>query len=201
MKNAIRTKQCSWCGQLLSYSVGRGKDRIYCSKKCGWESFKKNRRDNLNKLPRCKVENCNKPATRTGTCLCELHYYRLRRTGTTQPRIPRGWFMHGGYVKLVCPTHPLADSNGTVMEHRAVAYKEHGGVCPPCFWCGKKLRWDRSTHVDHLDGIKDNNTPDNLAVSCSACNRMRGYTLSFLKRLGRGKLGMILAMLHNPKSS
>lgn len=37
----------------------------------------------------CSIADCSRPArSKTGT-YCETHYYRLRRTGTTDPRVPR----------------------------------------------------------------------------------------------------------------
>lgn len=37
-------------------------------------------------MPTCSADGCNREATRTRKTWCEMHYYRLRRTGTTDPR-------------------------------------------------------------------------------------------------------------------
>lgn len=79
--------------------------------------------------------------------------------------------------------HPLADSvSGELLEHRKVLWEklgcesvdcEHG-----CHWnCGRVLTWGgrEGIHVDHLDEDKLNNDPENLVVSCFACNIRRGW--------------------------
>jgi len=60
-----------------------------------------------------------------------------------------------GYVKLLMPKHPEADSKGYVYEHRIVAEKK----------IGRKLLHGEQIH--HLDGIKTNNDPDNLDITKS----------------------------------
>lgn len=80
--------------------------------------------------------------------------------------------------------HPLANTGSAVLEHRIVLYDKIGPGPHKCHWdyfsrCGKvAMEWGGTDgiHVDHLDGDKLNNEPDNLVVSCLACNR-RGIRL------------------------
>lgn len=37
-------------------------------------------------MPTCRADGCDREATRTRKTWCEMHYHRLRRTGTTDPR-------------------------------------------------------------------------------------------------------------------
>lgn len=75
--------------------------------------------------------------------------------------------------------HPLANSNGVVLEHRKVLYDAIGPGPHPCHWnhfssCGKtELTWGgiNGIQVDHLDGDKTNNDLANMVPSCLACNR------------------------------
>ena len=79
------------------------------------------------------------------------------------------------------PTHPLADRHGEVPEHRRVAYDHCHGRPQPCHWCGAELRWggeqlvDRLV-IDHLNGDRRDNRPENLVPACQQCNLWRATT-------------------------
>lgn len=60
--------------------------------------------------------------------------------------------MHSkGYIYRYMPDHPQA-SNGYVLEHRLVAERK----------LGRYLRPEEVVH--HINGIKDDNRPENIAV-------------------------------------
>jgi endogenous inhibitor of DNA gyrase (YacG/DUF329 family) len=62
---------------------------------------------------------------------------------------PKSWSEDKGYV-LYYWDHPGTRS-GRIYEHRAVAFALHGDAI-------------RGAHVDHIDGDRKNNNPDNLQV-------------------------------------
>lgn len=121
----------------------------------------------------CTVEGCTKPR-RSGRCpYCEMHYYRLRRGGTLERRRkPKSHIVHSNdYILRYAPGHPLAVGN-YVYEHRAVLYAARGDGPFTCYWCGKEITW-ANMDVDHLNGNRHDNRPENLVPSCPTCNRAR----------------------------
>jgi hypothetical protein len=59
---------------------------------------------------------------------------------------------HQGYIAIYRPLHPNAHKDGYVWEHRLVAEEKY---CRPLL---------RSESVHHINGIKDDNRPENLEV-------------------------------------
>lgn len=57
-----------------------------------------------------------------------------------------------GYVKVLVPEHPHADNKGYVLEHRLVLEQK----------LGRLLKQSEVGH--HLNGIKNDNRPENLAA-------------------------------------
>lgn len=55
-----------------------------------------------------------------------------------------------GYVKIHCPDHPSADKWGYILEHRLILEQK----------LGRPLKREEVGH--HLNGIKDDNRPENL---------------------------------------
>jgi hypothetical protein len=82
--------------------------------------------------------------------------------------------LEGLYKKSSSPGHPLGSR---VSEHRIILYRLIGPGEHPCHWCRTPVSWtpggrtrEGSLVVDHLDGDRKNNAPENLAPSCHGCN-------------------------------
>lgn len=124
----------------------------------------------------CSVDDCSMSANRVGAGMCEKHYMRMRRNGQTAKldMVKPGLLTHShGYKLAHEPNHSLRRSSSRVYEHRVVYHAHHGDGPFPCHWCSAVVTWD-DMHVDHLNDIKDDNSPDNLVASCPTCNQARG---------------------------
>lgn len=135
----------------------------------------------------CKVDGCKTVARSKWGTLCNKHYFRCRRTGTTADREIAGYSeTSNGYMARNCKGHPAASPSGLVYEHRAVFLDHNGKDGHKCFWCGTQLSWggcgQGKLHVDHLDGEKHHNEPKNLVASCHRCNVNRGLFMSWLSK-------------------
>lgn len=108
----------------------------------------------------------------------ERQSQRMMRKGTSG--VP-SFKDRGGYVILRYQyDHPLADSSFYVKEHRKVLYDKIGPGPHKCYWCGGEVDWKLPSNteqtrkgelvVDHLNGVKDDNRPENLEPSCVRCN-------------------------------
>jgi hypothetical protein len=138
----------------------------------------------LDPLPLCSVAKCRNEVRSRSAGLCEKHYGRLRRgVAVNEDRTVIGRYLnHAGYIKVLRPDHPLADSKGQAYEHRVVVYDARKGKEPNCFWCDKALTWSEAV-IDHLNETKDDNRAENLVPACNDCNRARGAMVPFLKRM------------------
>lgn len=166
---------CAQCGVAIVHPPGRGKARKYCSPTCQHEADAI--RAALRVLPPCRVAGCTSKAGRTGQRLCEMHYMRLIRNGTTDyvgNVIPGNREHSGGYVLTPAPGHPRALGGYRAYEHRVVFYDTHGEGPFNCHWCGCVVTWN-DMHVDHVDGNRDHNALSNLVASCPPCNQERGH--------------------------
>lgn len=126
----------------------------------------------------CKVDGCDREAHYKAAELCQMHYFRQRRYGTTDT-VRRGKAKPrqetpDGYQWVYQPNHPLRHrSSGYVAEHRAVLFASLGDGPMNCALCGKSLVW-QTCHVDHIDNDVRNNALTNLRPTCCACNTQRG---------------------------
>lgn len=189
------TDTCQNCGKSFAYSYVTGRRTEFCSDVCRKEQRHKLATTDRARCPQCSVDGCGSPATRRGTGLCEMHYYRVRRTGLVNRNPVVGRYVTGaGYIKILSQDHPLAEKGGHVYEHRAVAYASHGGICPDCHWCGTKLDWPAAV-VDHLNESKADNEASNLVVTCNNCNRARGALLPLVTRLRPDVLDQFLGLV------
>ncbi len=134
----------------------------------------------------CSVEQCEKPVRYKAACLCQKHYFRQWRYGTTETKLqtkkrdlgftrqPRVSMPVRGYQRLYLPDHPLADTQGYVAEHRKVVFDRIGHSLHSCELCGKPETW-ATVHIDHIDNNPRNNDPANLRPLCRPCNTFRDY--------------------------
>lgn len=124
----------------------------------------------------CTAEGCGRKATYKGAGLCQKHYFRVRRGGSTDLRRRGRAYRRSnpaGYQLLHEPHHPLSGDNGYVYEHRMVIYSVYGDDLPPCAICGKQVAW-ADCHIDHIDNDVTNNARENLRQTCRGCNTKRG---------------------------
>lgn len=166
---------CPECGVAITHQPGRGKARKYCGLTC--KNKAKSERESARSLAVCCVVGCENKAVRVGAQMCESHYMRQRRNGTTDfvGHEIHGDLEHsGGYVLQAAPGHPRALGGHRAYQHRVVFTDAHGEGPFKCHWCGNSVTWS-DMHVDHLDADKKNNDINNLVASCPVCNQQRGH--------------------------
>lgn len=80
--NFNTVKNCLYCGSKLTLGFGRGKShRKYCNNICSSRYHAKKQKLNP---PTCNAPNCFSKARSAKAKYCELHYGRLRRSGTLE---------------------------------------------------------------------------------------------------------------------
>jgi len=124
----------------------------------------------------CKIEKCGREAAYKSACLCQKHYFRLRRNGdfelhtiSARPRYEDD----RGYQFIHAPSHPLcAKGQSYVGEHRMVLYEAIGPGPMQCELCGVGMTW-KTCQSDHIDEDTRNNERGNLRPLCRRCNTWR----------------------------
>ena len=87
-----------------------------------------------------------------------FHHTEETRQKMSQPRELNGnwkggkWLGKDGYVRVLKPEHPYCDADGYVFEHRLVLEEKLSRYLLP------------SEVSHHLNGIKDDNRPENLGI-------------------------------------
>jgi 5-methylcytosine-specific restriction endonuclease McrA len=135
----------------------------------------------------CSVTGCDREARYKADALCQKHYFRKWRNGTTEkvrkaanPRIEDG----RGYQFIHAPGHPLCTKGQIyVAEHRLVLFARIGHSEMACELCGTSLDW-KTVDVDHIDENPRNNEPENLRPLCMRCNIWRSMPPAYLRMKG-----------------
>jgi hypothetical protein len=125
----------------------------------------------------CKAPDCQKDTRSPGAKYCEMHYYRLRRSHTTDKVCRRSPFLvqSSCNIHIYAPQQPLTKTHKGAYEyqHRIVYFNAYGPGPFRCHWCNNPIEWS-TLHVDHLNEIVDDNRLENLVASCPLCNQQRG---------------------------
>lgn len=107
---------------------------------------------------RCSVDGCAQGGAVVHPGYCSMHYQRWFKTGDAGEAAPRrspkgaGHQNKDGYVESWEPDHPNARKNGTIFQHVQVMAAK----------VGRPLHRDENVH--HLNGIRDDNRPENLEL-------------------------------------
>jgi hypothetical protein len=139
----------------------------------------------------CAVDGCSTETAWKSGEYCKKHYARLVRHGDPngKKKIAQQGVDSQGYSWIVVGLdHPLRDKPANrIRLHRHVLYEKIGPGEHPCHWCGSMLKWKNgmglgAIFVDHVDGVKGNNTPENLVPSCTACNTQRSSFMRWVEK-------------------
>ena len=123
----------------------------------------------------CKVEGCDREAHYKAACLCQKHYSRLWRNGTTDVKRKARDRFEGkdGYIYVYAPFHFLTPKGQTyISEQRKVLYDKIGPGPMNCEICGVGMTW-KTCQADHIDEDTRNNDSANIRPLCLRCNVWR----------------------------
>lgn len=185
---------CKMCARQFTFLHRTGRYPTTCSDECRKAAVK----EKFGARPKlvCAIDGCGKVAREGQQPICPMHYHRRYRTGSLDKNSPAlRWINKSdGYYVVISASHPLAGKGGIVREHRAILYDALGPGPHPCHWCGTSLPWPRIC-VDHLNGVRSDNRPDNLVVACNGCNGSRGKLLAFIAKARPERLADIRGMM------
>ena len=147
---AIRT--CKVCNQDFE---SRAHNAKYCPN-CRYEAYLAHNRQNERNLYRHPCPTCGVLIDRKST-LC--HHCTIKKRGSRYKGLnryrtgPRKQSMKvNGYIKQYCPNHPYCDNHGFVLCHRLIMETKIG-----CYL-------EKGEIIHHLNGIRDDNRPQNLVI-------------------------------------
>lgn len=89
---------------------------------------------------------------------------KVIRVGNDQHVITGRYKTKHGYIRLVIHSHPFAGKNGYIFEHRVVLEQRLGRYLLP------------QEVAHHINGIKDDNRPENLEVKDHAQHTIDHHT-------------------------
>lgn len=163
---ATRERICLECEGQFQYETGRGADRVYCTEQCRRSASRRSEASAVR--PVCSVPDCTSAVRSGRSTFCEVHYYRIRRTGShASPEHKGRSIQPSGYVVARVKSHPLetAGQKGRIYEHRKVYFDAYGSGPFECHVCRKQLTWS-TLDIDHLNDDKSDNRLANLAPAC-----------------------------------
>lgn len=82
-----------------------------------------------------------------------------------------GKWHSGAYIKIPKPGHPRSDRYGFVLEH-IVVWEDYYGKALPAGWV-----------IHHLNGVKDDNHPENLAAMPNKAHSRKEMAFAYKKRI------------------
>ncbi|MGF0262476.1 HNH endonuclease signature motif containing protein [Rhodococcus ruber] len=101
---------------------------------------------------------------------CSVRCTGLNQRGSLNPSFTGGTHIgDNGYVRILRPTHPGADSRGYVYEHRLVMEEHLGRYLQP------------GEVVHHINRNKTDNRIDNLGLFASQSEHMKHHSSEVLK--------------------
>lgn len=154
-------KKCLECGkEFVTYEhlvrVGKGK---FCSRECGYKGG--SRKSNSGSFKKGEHRSC------------KTEFKKGEQLGSNHPLWNGGRYkISNGYIWTYAPKHPRAYRNG-VYEHIIVAEEK----------LGRHLIKGECVH--HINGIKDDNRPENIITFPSNGEHMSNH-LKGRKRQGKG---------------
>jgi len=167
----MAVKICEICSQNFESKAHNAK---YCPD-CRHEAYLAHCRKNERELYRHPCPSCGILIDRKAK-LC--HHCTVKKRGSKYKGLnryrngPHKQYMKvNGYIKEYCPNHPNCDNHGVVPQHRLVM---EGMI-------GRYLEGNEIVH--HLNGVRDDNRPQNLALVKAHSHTSWTYIKTLQKRI------------------